>query len=89
MPAAASWSPLRADMLMGVFWMVELYFSAVTVISSRPVSSEVASEAAARSTQHTETARLASQSRMAARGRRTETANRSAPLVPADLMDLI
>ena len=29
-------------MLMGVFWMVELYFSAVTVISARPVSSEAA-----------------------------------------------
>ncbi len=29
-------------MLMGVFWMVEVYFSAVTVISSRPVSPSVA-----------------------------------------------
>jgi RecA/RadA recombinase len=69
--------------------MVEANFSAVTVISSRPVSSEVASEAAAQSTQHIETARLASQSMLAARGRRAETANRSEHLVRADLMDPI
>jgi hypothetical protein len=40
-PAAASWSPLSAEMLIGVFCIVELNFSAVTVISSRPVASPV------------------------------------------------
>src|SRR5450755_1422892 len=66
--------------------MVELNFSAVTVISSRPVSSEVASEANAKSAQHTETAKLASQSVLAHRGRRAETAHRSERLVRADLI---
>src|SRR5580658_6715960 len=47
MPAASNCSPLRADKLMGVFWMVELYFSAVTVISSSPVSASAETPAAA------------------------------------------
>ena len=47
MPCACSWSPLNAEMLMGVFWMVETYRSAVTVISSRPDSSLAVVAAAA------------------------------------------